>query len=72
MRVSISIMIQAETWRAALLLMAYGPAASAKAALHAAEHFARGDAARMVGLQRVVDAIIALQSEQRPDGEALH
>jgi hypothetical protein len=66
-------MIQAETWRAALLLMwRYGPAASAKAALQAAEHFARGDAARMVRWQRVVDAIVELQSERRPDGETVH
>jgi hypothetical protein len=66
-------MIQAETWRAALLLVwRYGPAASAQAALQAAEHFARGDAARMARWQRVVDAIVELQSEQRPDGETLH
>jgi hypothetical protein len=66
-------MIQAETWRAALLLMwRYGAAASAKAALQAAEHFARGDAARMVRWQRVVDAIVEFQSERRPDGATLH
>jgi hypothetical protein len=66
-------MIQAETWRAALLLVwRYGPEASAKAALHAAEHFVRGDATRMIRWQRVVDAIVELQSERRPDGETLH
>jgi hypothetical protein len=66
-------MIQAETWRAALRLMRhYGPEASARAAMHAAEHFVRGDTGGMVTWQRVVDAIVALQSEQRADGETLH
>ncbi len=66
-------MIQAETWRAALLLIRrYGPAASARAAMQAAEHFAGGDAGRMVAWQRVVDAIVELQSERRADGETLH
>ena len=66
-------MIQPEKWRTALLLMRrYGPGASALAALHAAENFAQGNAARMIAWQRVVDAIITLQSEQRADGETLH
>ena len=66
-------MIQPETWRTALFLMRrYGPGASALAALHAAEHFAKGNALRMVAWQRVVDAIVTLQSEQRTEGETLH
>ena len=66
-------MIHAETWRAALRLMShYGPEASARAAMHAAEHFVRGDTDGMITWQRVVDAIVALQSEQWADGETLH
>jgi hypothetical protein len=66
-------MIQAETWRAALRLMRhYGPEAAARAAMRAAEHFVRGDPDGMVTWQRVVDAIVALQSEQWADGETLH
>jgi hypothetical protein len=66
-------MIQVETWRAALRLMRhYGPQVSARAAMHAAEHFVRGDTDWMVTSQRVVDAIVALQSEQRVAGETLH
>lgn len=40
--------------------------------MHAAEHFVRGDTDWMVTSQRVVDAIVALQSEQRVAGETLH
>jgi len=67
------MIIQAETWRAALLLMkCYGPAASAQAALRAAENFAKGDAGGTVAWQRVVDAIITLQSDRPADGETVH
>jgi hypothetical protein len=67
------MMIQAETWRTALLLMkCYGPAASAQAAIRAAENPARGDAGRCVAWQRVVDAIVVLQSERPPNGETVH
>ena len=67
------MMIQAETWRTALLLMkCYGAAASALAALRAAETFAKGDADRTVAWQRVVDAIVVLQSDRPADGETVH
>ena len=67
------MMMQAETWRTALLLMkCYGPAASAQAALRAAENLANGDTDRSLAWQRVVDAIVVLQSERPANGETVH
>ena len=67
------MLIQAETWRTALLLMkCYGPAASALAALRAAENFAKGDVDRTAAWQRVVDAIVVLQSDRLAEGETVH
>lgn len=67
------MILQAETWRAALLLMeCYGPAASAQAALRAAENFAKGDTGMTIAWQRVVDAIVTLQSDRVADGETVH
>ncbi|HEY1339237.1 MAG TPA: hypothetical protein VGF59_17110 [Bryobacteraceae bacterium] len=64
---------QPETWRAALLMIRqHGPEAAALAALCAAHHFARGDASRMAAWQRIVDAIVELESDRPPTGETLH
>ena len=64
--------IQPEIWRAALLMVkCYGAEASAQAAFQAARCFARGETTKMVGWQRVVDAIVVLDS-QAGDGATIH
>jgi len=64
---------QPETWRAALLMIRqHGPEAAALAAFRAAQHFARGDASRMAAWQRVVDAIVELESDRPSAGETIH
>jgi len=68
-----SMFVSTEIWRAALALVeSYGPAASGHAALQAAEHFARGDTEGTVAWQRIVDAIVVLQSEKPARGETIH
>jgi len=67
------MMIQAEIWRAALLMMRnYGPEASAQAAIRAAHCFVRGEANSMLAWQRIVDAIVVLDSDQPIDGATIH
>jgi hypothetical protein len=68
-----SMFVPTEIWRAALALVeSYGPAASGHAALQAAEHFVRGDAEGTVAWQKIVDAIVVLQSEKPARGETIH
>jgi len=65
--------IQPEIWRAALLMLkSYGAEASALAALRAAECFVRGDTTKMMGWQRVVDAIVVLDSPEPIEGSTVH
>jgi hypothetical protein len=65
--------IQPEIWRAALLMLkSYGAEASAQAALQAAHCFVRGDTTKMIGWQRVVDAIVVLDSHQPGEGGTIH
>jgi hypothetical protein len=65
--------VPTEIWRAALAMVErHGPAASAHAAMRAAEHFTRGDVERTVAWQRIVDAIVVLQSEEPAGGETIH
>jgi hypothetical protein len=67
------MMIQPEIWRAALLMVkSYCAAASAQAALQAAQCFMRGETAKMIGWQRIVDAIVVLDSHQPGDGTTTH
>jgi len=67
------MMLYTEIWRAALFMVkCYGPEASALAAIQAAQHFVRGDPYTMAVWQRVVDAIIVLESNQIADGETIH
>jgi hypothetical protein len=54
------------------MIRQHGPEAAALAALCAAHHFARGDASRMAAWQRIVDAIVELESDRPPTGETLH
>ena len=64
---------QPEIWRTALLMVQqYGAEASALAALRAAEHYARGEALKMAAWQRVVEAIVVLDSDQPAAGETIH
>lgn len=71
--VDMSMFVPTEIWRAALALVeSHGPAASGHAALQAAEHFARGDTKGTVAWQRIVDAIVVLQSEKPLGGETIH
>ena len=65
--------IQPEIWRAALLMLKnYGAEASAQAALQAARCFVHGDTTKMIGWQRVVDAIVALDSHAPGEGSTIH
>jgi hypothetical protein len=65
--------IQPEIWRAALLMLkSYGAEASAQAALQAAQCFVRGDTTKMMGWQRVVDAIVVLDSHHPAAGSTVH
>jgi hypothetical protein len=65
--------IQPEIWRAALLMLkSYGAEASAQAALQAAHCFVHGDITKMIGWQRVVDAIVVLDSRQPDEGCTIH
>jgi hypothetical protein len=68
-----SMFVSTEIWRAALALVeSYGAAASGHAALRAAEHFARGDAEGTLAWQKIVEAIVVLQSERPARGETIH
>jgi hypothetical protein len=65
--------IQPEIWRAALLMVkSYGAKASAQAAFQAAQCFVRGETTKMIGWQRIVDAIVVLDSRQPSDGTTIH
>ena len=65
--------IQPEIWRAALLMVkSYGAEASAHAAFQAAQCFVRGETTRMIGWQRIVDAIVVLDSHEPGDGATIH
>jgi hypothetical protein len=65
--------VPTEIWRAALAMVErHGPAASAHAAMRAAEHFTRGDVERTVAWQKIVEAIVVLQSEEPAGGETIH
>ena len=65
--------VPTEIWRAALAMVErHGPTASAHAAMRAAEHFTRGDVERTVAWQKIVDAIVVLQSEEPAGGETIH
>jgi hypothetical protein len=65
--------IQPEIWRAALhLVKSYGAEASAYAAFRAAQCFVRGETTKMIGWQRIVDAILVLDSHQPSDGTTIH
>jgi hypothetical protein len=67
------MMIQPEIWRAALLMVkSYGAEASARAACEAAQCFLRGETNKMIGWQRIVDAIVVLDSHQPGDGATIH
>jgi len=67
------MMIQPEIWRAALLLVkSYGAEASAQAAFQAAQCFVRGETSKMLGWQKIVDAIIVLESPQPVAGTTIH
>jgi hypothetical protein len=67
------MMIQPEIWRAALLMVkCYGAEASAQAAMRAAQCFVRGETTKMVGWQRIVDAIVVLDSPHPTDGATIH
>lgn len=71
--VSSSMTIRAEIWREALQLVSnYGPEASARAAIRAAQCFVRGEADRVAEWQLVVDAIAFLETDQRTDGATIH
>ena len=67
------MMIRAEIWREALhLVSSYGPEASARAAIRAAQCFVRGEADRMAEWQLVVDAIAFLEADHRSEGATIH
>jgi len=71
--IHIDMVIQTEIWRAALAAVkCHGPAACAYAAIRAAQHFAKGDVEKTAAWQRVVDAIVVLQSERPAAGETVH
>ncbi len=71
--VSSCMTIRAEIWRDALqLVRCYGPEASARAAIRAAQCFVRGEPDRMAEWQLVVDAIAFLETDQRSEGATIH
>jgi len=62
-----------DIWHAAVAMMdRYGATAVAEAAIRATENHARGDLPRTAAWQRVVEAIVLLESDRRSADETLH
>ena len=67
------IILTPEIWRTALAMVNhYGDTAAVQAATRAAAHHERGNIGHTAAWQKVVEAIVLLQSERRGADETVH